>query len=253
MWDVRNLSQLRAWVKYVPEEGGKRRLVLSVIEAFEKEVMPVAEKGEEGEGQQDGSRTTNEEKAGFRQGVVMGDWNDANIIVDPLHPFVVLGAIDFGDSLWSWRVNDLAIAMAYAAVSSFGKTHPVHAAALLLHGFVTTACFLPPWEARHLLTLACGRLAISVTLGAYSLAQNPENEYLLIHAQPAWSALRTLWGGERERVVEVLRGAGEGGREGGEGKEELFWKKVAGQRFGLVGEEEWVERCRGGEDDKGYE
>ena len=264
MWDVRNLSSLRAWVKYVPEEGGKRQLVLSVIEAFEKEVLPVAEEEEEGgreegvgeeeEEQHNGTEHEKEEKEegtttntksnsekrkkGFRQGVVMGDWNDANIIVDPLHPSLVLGAIDFGDSLWTWKINDVAIAMAYAAVSSFGKTHPIHAAALLLHGFVSTASSLPPLEARHLLTLACGRLAISVTLGAFSFAQDPENEYLLIHAQPAWSALRTLWGGERGRVVEVLRRAGEGGREGGEGVEG-FWKEVAGEGFGLVGEEEW--------------
>ncbi|KAM3573997.1 hypothetical protein VYU27_004048 [Nannochloropsis oceanica] len=253
MWDVRSLSQLRAWVPYVPEEGEKRRLVLSVIEAFEKEVVPVAEKGEQETAQEEENRRTEEEKtAGFRQGVVMGDWNDANIIVDPLRPSLVLGAIDFGDSLWSWRINDVAIAMAYAAVSSFGKTHPVHAAALLLHGFVATASSIPPWEAGHLLTLACGRLAISVTLGAYSFAQNPENEYLLIHAQPAWSALRTLWGRQRERVVEVFRRAAEGGREGGEGDEE-FWKEIAGKRFGLVGEEDWVGLCREGEGDKGNE
>jgi len=264
MWDVRNLSHLRAWVEYLPEEGGKRKLVLSVIEAFEKEVLPVAEgeggreggvgeeqqndtrmenaeKGEEG-GKEEGTKTQNKRKC-FRQGVVMGDWNDANIIVDPLHPSLVLGAIDFGDSLWTWKINDVAIAMAYAAVSAFGKTHPVHAAALLLRGFVSTASSLPPSEARHLLILACARLSISVTLGSFSFAQNPENEYLLIHAQPAWSALRTLWGGERRRVEEVLGRAREGGRKGGVDVEG-FWEELAGKRFGLVGEEEWVDRCR---------
>ena len=36
----------------------------------------------------------------FRRGVLMGDWNDANILVDPSDPERVVGAIDFGDSTY---------------------------------------------------------------------------------------------------------------------------------------------------------
>jgi hypothetical protein len=32
----------------------------------------------------------------------MGDWNDANILVDPNEPERVVGAIDFGDSTHRW-------------------------------------------------------------------------------------------------------------------------------------------------------
>jgi Ser/Thr protein kinase RdoA (MazF antagonist) len=92
----------------------------------------------------------------------------------------------------SWRVADVAIAMAYAAVSAFGKARPVQAAACLLKGFVEEYPLLDV-EARHLLPIAAGRLAISVTLGAYSYQKDPSNQYLLIHAEPAWTALRTLW------------------------------------------------------------
>lgn len=119
---------------------------------------------------------------GFRRGVLMGDWNDANILVAPEAPERVVGAIDFGDSTYrygalnekrkklacwlgvvvfvhvdvrtrdhtaspwritynyisrpknkktttkhtySWRVAEVAVAMAYAAVSAYGKTRPV--------------------------------------------------------------------------------------------------------------------------------
>jgi Ser/Thr protein kinase RdoA (MazF antagonist) len=89
-------------------------------------------------------------------------------------------------------VNDPAIAMAYAAVSAFGKQRPVQAAAAMLKGFVGEYSLLPH-EVSHLLTLAAGRLAISVTLGAYSYSKQPENHYLLIHSEPAWAALHTLW------------------------------------------------------------
>ena len=36
----------------------------------------------------------------FRRGVLMGDWNDANILVDPQAPERVVGATDFGDATY---------------------------------------------------------------------------------------------------------------------------------------------------------
>ncbi len=141
----------------------------------------------------------------------MGDWNDANVIVDPTNAEEVVGAIDFGDSLHTWKINDLAIAMAYAAVSSLGKVKPVQAAACLLRGYAQEVPLRSlEHETTHLLTLACGRLAISVTLGAYSYAKDPSNEYLLIHAQPAWNALHTLWYSARPKVQALFHEAMEG-------------------------------------------
>jgi Ser/Thr protein kinase RdoA (MazF antagonist) len=124
--------------------------------------------------------------------VIMSDYNDANIIVDAGNVERVVGVIDFGDSLSSWRVNDVAIGMAYAAVSAYGKQRPITAAACLLRGF-TEWYQLEAVEAKHLLTLAAGRLAISVTIGNYSYMKDPSNAYLLIHAEPAWTTLATLW------------------------------------------------------------
>lgn len=39
----------------------------------------------------------------FRRGVLMGDWNDANILVAPDEPERVVGAIDFGDSTYRYN------------------------------------------------------------------------------------------------------------------------------------------------------
>ncbi|EKU23442.1 aminotransferase class-iii, partial [Nannochloropsis gaditana CCMP526] len=143
MWDVRHFASLRPWTRYLPEEGGKRALVVSVLEAFVREVVPVAEGG--GEGLRMDSSQAGEERAvaGFREGVIMGDWNDANIIVAPRAPSQVRGLIDLGDALWSWQVNEVAIAMAYAAVSALGKAYPVQAAALLLRGWAAGSSTLP--------------------------------------------------------------------------------------------------------------
>lgn len=45
-----------------------------------------------------------------------------------------VGVIDFGDIVNGWVVSDVAIAAAYATVSSYGKEHPFAAAAAMLHG-----------------------------------------------------------------------------------------------------------------------
>lgn len=65
-------------------------------------------------------------------GLLQADFNDANIIVrrgeDGIpHPTAV---IDFGDAVHSWRVNDVAIAMAYVT-KFFPSPHIHHAAATL--------------------------------------------------------------------------------------------------------------------------
>ena len=40
-------------------------------------------------------------------------------------------------------------------------------------------------------------------MGAYSYQQNPENEYLLIHAVPAWECLDLIWGRDPHRRKEM--------------------------------------------------
>ena len=75
------------------EEPWRASLVEGVLADFEAEVLPAA--------------------PGFRSGVLQGDFNDANII---LQGGAVNAVIDFGDAVYSWRVNDVAIAMAYVMV-----------------------------------------------------------------------------------------------------------------------------------------
>lgn len=98
------------------------------------------------------------------------------------------------ENLLSWRVLDVSVAMAYAMLSSYGKLdRGISAAAAFLRGFHSTYP-LTLEERKHLRLLVAARLSCSVTLGAYSYQQNPQNEYLLLHSQPAWKALELLWG-----------------------------------------------------------
>eukprot|EP00520_Triparma_pacifica_P018133 CAMPEP_0118633868 /NCGR_PEP_ID=MMETSP0785-20121206/1230_1 /TAXON_ID=91992 /ORGANISM="Bolidomonas pacifica, Strain CCMP 1866" /LENGTH=584 /DNA_ID=CAMNT_0006524779 /DNA_START=104 /DNA_END=1855 /DNA_ORIENTATION=- len=169
-WDQKNTTSLREFVKYI-QTPERQKLVNSVIDAFEANVLPDA--------------------SNLRQGVLQSDFNDANIIIGPSDK--IAGVIDFGDSVKSWRVLDVTVAMAYAMLSTYGKTgHSLSASGALLAGF-NAGYPLNASEIRHLRTLVCCRLACSATLGAYSYSQDPENKYLLLHAEPCWRTLEMLW------------------------------------------------------------
>jgi len=84
--------------------------------------------------------------------------------------------------------------MTYAMLSSYGKNdRSVSAACAVLRGFHSVYA-LTEQERRHLRLLVACRLATSATLGNFSYKQNPGNEYLLLHAKPAWKALEFIWG-----------------------------------------------------------
>ena len=84
--------------------------------------------------------------------------------------------------------------MAYAMMSCYGKDNrSISAAAAMLRGFHSVYP-LTTIERKHLRLLIAARISCSATLGAYSYQQNPENKYLLLHAEPAWNALELIWG-----------------------------------------------------------
>jgi hypothetical protein len=89
--------------------------------------------------------------------------------------------------------------MAYAMLTTYGKKNRgISAAAAMLRGY-SSVCSLTEEERKHLVLLIACRLSCSVTLGAYSYKQAPENEYLLLHAKPGWDALEIIWGTDSER------------------------------------------------------
>lgn len=96
------------------------------------------------------------------------------------------------------------MAMAYAMLSAYGKSgRSLSAAAAFLRGFHSVYP-LTNDEREHLVLLVACRLACSVTLGAYSYQQNPENQYLLLHAEPAWKTLEFIWGSGSETIREAM-------------------------------------------------
>jgi hypothetical protein len=109
----------------------------------------------------------------------------------------------FATPLLSWRVLDISIAMAYAMLTSYGKSdRSISAMAAILRGYHLIYP-LTDMEREHLVLLIACRLACSVTLGAFSFQQNPGNTYLLLHSEPAWKALDLIWGHDYARRVQM--------------------------------------------------
>ncbi|MEN9415358.1 MAG: hypothetical protein RLZ62_1662 [Bacteroidota bacterium] len=125
----------------------------------------------------------------LRKGVNYNDANDYNILVIPDgHDYSVPGVIDFGDAVYTHKINELAIAAAYVLMH---KPDPLGALESLVKGFHREFP-LAESEMEALLPLTGARLLISVTCSARNRQSHPENEYLQISDAPAWELMRKL-------------------------------------------------------------
>jgi len=146
----------------------------------------------------------------LRVGVLHNDLNEQNIIaLESVDPVVSpqdaeFGVIDFGDVVVSWRVNEIAIAMAYCCLE---KKYPVRDMSVMLAG-IQSVYPLTPLEMRILPCLISARLVTSLVMGMYSYhmqiigdgedtqgdgANAPlGNEYVLTTQKTGWFALTRL-------------------------------------------------------------
>ena len=159
-------------------------------------------------------------------GVIHSDINDQNVLVDAAGASLV-GVIDFGDMVRSWQLNELAICAAYvliylsydkwfeggegggeaAAAAEGGMAmEPLLALRAVCRGY-NAERQLSEAEWAALPTLISCRLAMSLTIGMFSAAQDPDNEYLRLTLRPGWRALQLMRGKATHEWSEALRGA----------------------------------------------
>lgn len=118
------------------------------------------------------------------------DSNDYNILVsDDVQNPEVISFIDYGDAVYTFRINELAIACAYAIMD---LNDPLQAIAEITAGY-HSKCPLNDHEIQALFPLICSRLLISVVCSSINRIEHPENEYLLISEQQAWILLEKLF------------------------------------------------------------
>ncbi len=107
-WDLQHFTLNQKLIKYI-EEPGKKKLIDYFFLQFRETVIPKIED--------------------LRKSIIHSDANDWNVITNNGK---VTGIIDFGDTVYSPLVNEIAIAITYAIL---GKSDPVEWAGYIIKGY----------------------------------------------------------------------------------------------------------------------
>ena len=122
----------------------------------------------------------------LRKSFIHNDINDHNIIISKklVNPDVK-GIIDFGDTLKSQTINDLAVTCTYAIMNC---TNPLSSAISIVRGYNENYKLFDN-ELYHLYDLIGMRLVVSLTKSAINKTEFKENKYLLISEDSAWDLI----------------------------------------------------------------
>jgi len=192
-WDVARAGQVVDQLREAVTNEADRALLDRALERWNRIVAPVL--------------------GDLPRQLVHGDANDHNVVVDPGDPTdpsarfrAVTGLLDFGDMVMSARVSEVAVAAAYAVLSSGAARTPIDAIRLVVSGF-HEVCPLTPAEVAVVWEFVRARLAMSVCHSAVQQAQRPGDAYLSVSEAAAWTALRAM-DTVPDRLAEyVLRGS----------------------------------------------
>ena len=141
----------------------------------------------------------------LRMQVIHGDVTRYNILGrrDPAGRLAPCALIDFGDTLRSYRVGELAVAVAAVAGAS---EDPAVAIGDLTGGF-HDALPLTDDELTALFPLVLGRAAASALGGALQGVLEPDNRYVVDSTEISWARLAVLLAVPRELAEAVSRAA----------------------------------------------
>ncbi|MEO8719737.1 MAG: aminotransferase class III-fold pyridoxal phosphate-dependent enzyme [Ginsengibacter sp.] len=163
-WDISTAADADAKLHFIKDHE-RRRIAAYFLLQFETEALPYL--------------------SSLRHAYIHNDTNDFNILI---RDNKIAGLIDFGDSVYTALVNNLAVACTY---SMLNNEDPLKAATLVVKGYHQSYP-LQEKEIELLYYLIAGRLCISVTQSAWNASLNTNNEHHFITEKPAWELLFEL-------------------------------------------------------------
>lgn len=184
LWMLESVPKLKDFI-YVIKDPARKEMVEQIIEAFETKVLPKMDT--------------------FEKGMIHGDFNEQNIIVDKhkqRDEYQIVGVIDFGDTCYSLLVFELAICMTYMMLQS----KDLETGGLVLAGY-NSVRLVPEKEKEILMNCVAARLCQSVVLGAYTFSLDPDNEYLLTTQKAGWELLESIWSENADKANEIWNAA----------------------------------------------
>jgi len=132
--------------------------------------------------------------------LIHGDANDYNVLVKGED---IIGLIDFGDMIYSYRVGELAIALAYVVLD---EADPLLSAKTVVGGYLSENQ-LSNDEIKLVWPLMLMRLAMSICLAAHQRQQKPGNEYLDVSQSAIRASLPRLLAIDPTLAAEVFLSA----------------------------------------------
>ena len=162
-WDLARASWVAPHIRRIP--SSKRALLEDALLQYRGRALPLL--------------------ATLPRGVIHGDANDDNVLVDGEE---VVGFIDFGDAAHTVRVTDLAIACAYAMLDA---DDPIDVASAVARGWHDVLP-LEPNEVTVLFDLVRARMVVSLVQSTLARERDPDNAYTAITQERAWRLLDRL-------------------------------------------------------------
>jgi 4-aminobutyrate aminotransferase-like enzyme/Ser/Thr protein kinase RdoA (MazF antagonist) len=185
-WDLQQGRQVVQQLRPHVPPGPLVQQIERCLQLYDRDVAPVADD--------------------LPRSVIHNDANDHNILVEVTNDVTndcVTGLIDFGDSLESWTVGELAITLAYLLLD----TDDVWAVIVpVVRGYHRQRP-LTEVEMQVLFPLVLLRLCTSVVMAAEGLSRDPDNRYLQISQQPVQATLPRLLKISTRLATAVIRDA----------------------------------------------
>lgn len=161
VWDISNAADAIYKLKYITDPA-KRRLADYFLLQFQTEVQPHLHS--------------------LRHACIQNDAHDYNVLISGNE---ITGLIDFGDSVYSALINNVAVACTYTAMY---VDNPLPFISRLIKGYHHTYP-LKSEETDILYYLIAARLCISVTQSAYNTFLGSQNEHQFLSEKMAWELL----------------------------------------------------------------
>jgi len=176
LWMLSSVPRVQQFM-YAVKSSLDRQLVHDVIQSFQREVLPIMGR--------------------LEQGMIHGDLNEHNIIVNSGGEDII-AVIDFGDSHRTCRIFELAIVLCYMILQAADVGMGKH----VIEGYEKLRK-LTDLEKKILKVSVCARMCQSLVMGAYSHLHEPDNQYLLNTQKAGWTLLKRLWPMRQNDVMQV--------------------------------------------------
>ncbi|XP_020298159.1 hydroxylysine kinase [Pseudomyrmex gracilis] len=176
LWMLTSAPRIQQFT-YALKSSLDKQLVHDVLVSFERDVLPITDQ--------------------LEQGIIHGDLNEHNIIVNPGGEDIV-AVIDFGDTHRTCLIFELAIVLCYMILQAADVAMGRH----VVEGYEEIRK-LSATERKILKISVCARMCQSLVMGAYSHLHDPENNYLLSTQKTGWMLLKRLWPMSQDEVMKA--------------------------------------------------